>query len=192
MFAVVLCVETTSAQTVQNKPVARMITGSSEVKGYTRPRRVNSPEAGAAVTTLTASPTFDEANETERRAFEVTNQVRRQNGLGPLAWDNQLCLMARSHSENMARTGFFSHKTQEGLRLRQRARAAGISRYKVLGENIAYNQGFDDPGAFAVERWMVSPGHRGNILSDEFRAAAIGTFLAADGTVYLTQVFILR
>ena len=36
--------------------------------------------------------------------------------------------------------------------------------YKVLGENIAYNFGFDDPGGFAVERWMLSPGHRANIL----------------------------
>lgn len=67
----------------------------------------------------------------------------------------------------------------------------GISRFRVLAENIAYNQG-DDPGAFAVERWMLSSGHRENILSTEFQASAIGSFVAADGRVYLTQGFITR
>jgi uncharacterized protein YkwD len=76
--------------------------------------------------------------------------------------------------------------------LRDRARAVGISHFQLLGENIAYNQGFDDPGAFAVGRWMLSPGHRRNILSPEFQQSAIGVFVAPDGTVYLTQDFIAR
>ena len=65
-------------------------------------------------------------------------------------------------------------------------------KYKVMGENIAYNQGFEDPGAFAVERWTISAGHRANLLSFEFRSSAVGSFVAADGTVFLTQLFILR
>jgi uncharacterized protein YkwD len=100
--------------------------------------------------------------------------------------------MARTHSEKMARLSFFSHQTPEGMRLRDRARAAGILHFKLLGENIAYNQGYVDPGAYAVGRWMISPGHRANILSDEFEASAIGVFVAADGAVYLTQAFIAR
>jgi uncharacterized protein YkwD len=92
----------------------------------------------------------------------------------------------------MSRQGFFSHATPEGLRLRERARLVGIIHYSVLGENIAYNQGYEDPGAFAVERWMLSPKHRANILSTEFRAMAIGSFVAPDGSVYLTQTFITR
>jgi len=100
--------------------------------------------------------------------------------------------MARINSENMARRGYFAHITPEGLRLRDRARAAGILHFSLLGENIAYNQGYDDPGAFAVERWMSSPGHRANILYTGFRESAIGTFVSADGAVFLTQVFIKR
>jgi uncharacterized protein YkwD len=91
----------------------------------------------------------------------------------------------------MSVRGYFSHETPEGLRLRDRARLAGI-RYRVIAENIAYNQGYDDPGAFAVERWTISSGHRENLLSTEFRGSAIGSFVAPDGTVYLTQLFILR
>jgi len=131
-------------------------------------------------------------NDIEKRAFEQTNIVRVRNGLAPLVWDADVCRMARIHSESMSRYGYFSHITPEGLRLRERARGAGILRYSVLGENIAYNQGYDDPGAFAVERWMQSDKHRANILSSEFRAMAIGSFVAADGSVYLTQTFITR
>jgi uncharacterized protein YkwD len=131
-------------------------------------------------------------NDIEKRAFEQTNLARIKNGLSPLAWDGEVCRMARAHSENMSRQGFFSHATPEGLRLRDRARLVGIIHYSVLGENIAYNQGYEDPGAFAVERWMLSPKHRANILSTEFRAMAIGSFVAPDGSVYLTQTFITR
>jgi len=100
--------------------------------------------------------------------------------------------MARIHSESMVQRGYFAHETPEGERLRDRARAVGIAHFRVLGENIAYNQGYDDPGAFAVQRWMISPGHRANILSNEFEQSAIGVSIAADGSVYLTQVFMKR
>ena len=131
-------------------------------------------------------------NDIEKRAFEQTNAVRLKNGLPALTWDSDICVMARNHSESMSRHNYFSHVTPDGQRLRDRARAAGIVRYSLLGENIAYNQGYDDPGALAVERWMASPKHRDNILSKEFRAMAIGSYVAPDGSVYLTQTFITR
>jgi len=158
----------------KSQPVARLITSLAPV---TRP---------------SAPPAVVEPNQIEKRAFEQTNLVRVQNGLPALTWDGDVCRMARIHSESMSRQGYFSHVTPEGLRLRERAKDAGILSYVVLGENIAYNQGYDDPGAFAVERWMASEKHRANILSPEFRAMAIGSFVAPDGSVYLTQTFITR
>ena len=146
----------------------------------------------AVATPASASPSLSEASAIERRAFEQTNQVRVQHGLAPFEWDADICRMARNHSESMSRLNFFSHVTPDGLRLRDRARAVGIIAYKVLGENIAYNQGYEDPGAFAVERWMASEKHRANILSPEFRAMAIGMYVAPDGSVFLTQTFITR
>lgn len=169
----ILC-QAAFAQDVRPQPVARLIT---------------------SLTPVTARPTNlfpAEPNDIEKRAFEQTNIVRVKNGLAPLVWDADICRMARIHSESMSRQGYFAHVTPEGLRLRDRARVAGIFQYAVLGENIGYNQGYDDPGAFAVERWMQSEKHRANILSPEFRAMAIGSFIAADGSVYLTQTFITR
>jgi uncharacterized protein YkwD len=146
----------------------------------------------ALVVGVTASAQEARPTDIEQRVFEQTNLARIQNGLPPLVWDAEVCRMARTHSESMSRLHYFSHNTPDGLRLRDRAKVAGIVRYSVLGENIAYNQGYADPGALAVEKWMLSPKHRANILSAEFRAMAIGSFVAPDGSVYLTQTFIAR
>ena len=165
------------------QPVARLISAGPI---NTAPKRISPPVSPST------GPTLEQANAIERRAFEQTNLVRVQNGLPPLEWDADVCRMARDHSENMSRQAFFAHTTPDGKRLRDRARLVGIVGFSVLAENIAYNQGYEDPGAFAVERWMQSPKHRANILSPEFRAMAIGSFVAADGSVYLTQTFITR
>lgn len=177
------------AQTLTPRPVARLISASGT---DARIRRVGVTDPKLNLSTPgAASPSFAEATAAERRAFEVTNELRSRSGLAPLEWDPELCIIARRHSRNMSDLDFFSHQTPEGLRLRDRARLAGI-RYRVIAENIAYNQGFEDPGAFAVERWTASPGHRANLLSTEFQSSAVGTFVASDGRVFLTQLFILR
>jgi len=169
-----------------SRPVARLITDNPS---YNRARRAG--ETSEDVTVAAAGPTLEQANPIERRAFDQTNAERAKNGLPSLRWDPDLCRMARSQSERMAKQGYLSH-TLDGLRLRERARAVGIAHYTVLGENIAYNFGYDDPGGFAVERWMLSPGHRANILEVGFKAMAVGTFVASDGSVFLTQTFITR
>ena len=169
----ILC-QAALAQDARPQPVARLIT---------------------SLTPVTARPTTvipAEPNDIERRAFEQTNIVRVKNGLAPLVWDADVCRMARIHSESMSRNGYFSHVTPDGLRLRDRARVAGILQFSVLGENIALSQGYDDPGAFVVAQWMQSTKHRANILSSEFRAMAIGSFVGPDGSIYLTQTFITR
>jgi uncharacterized protein YkwD len=195
--ACLLALGTFSAARGQNssdRPVARLITSGTST--YERPRRSGETvKSSAKVRTKDSSdryPSFKEATPIERRAFELTNKQRVKSGLNALAWDPELCYLARVHSEKMARERFFSHVTPEGQRLRDRALAMGIPRFKVIAENIAYNQGIEDPGAFAVERWMISAGHRANILYSEFQTAAVGVFESADGTVYLTQAFIAR
>jgi len=181
LTGVVACCPAVFGQEAKPAPVARPVA-----------RLITRFTPATTVVNASASPSFAEASIIERRAFEQTNLVRVQNGLAPLEWDADVCRMARSHSESMSRLNYFSHVTPDGLRLRDRARAAGILTFTVLGENIAYNQGYEDPGAFAVERWMASAKHRANILSKEFRAMAIGTYVAPDGSVFLTQTFITR
>jgi len=183
----------TFGQNLQSRPAPRLVTAAEGI-AYSRPRQASVTASLSDSTSANTAgfPSIDDATSIERRAFDRTNEVRAQNRLTRLAWDADLCRMARFHAETMARLGFFTHETPEGLNLRDRARAVGILHFKVLGENIAYNQGYEDPGAFAVERWMISPGHRANILCRGFQASAIGSFVSSDGSVYLAQVFITR
>jgi uncharacterized protein YkwD len=182
--------QSAAAQDIKIQPVARLVTDPVNDPNY-RKRSEEYPSVGVKASLVT-TPSLDQATEIERHAFEKTNQARVQNRMAPLTWDAQLCRMARAHSEYMARGGFFSHQTPEGLELKGRARQSGILHFRVIGENIAYNKGYDDPGGFAVERWLISSAHRANMLYTGFQAAAIGSYVASDGTVYLTQVFITR
>jgi uncharacterized protein YkwD len=173
------------AQTPSAAPAAAL-SRPTEASLHSRLRRVSGSTSG----NLELWPAA--ASDIEKRAFELTNAAREEKGLISLTWDANLCHMARMHSESMARLGFFSHETPEGLRMRDRARALGIVHFQILGENISYNQGHEDPAGFAVEEWLQSPGHRANIFRDGFRQSAIGVFIATDGTVYLTQEFMAR
>ena len=183
------------AQTPTGRPVARLISSSREVT-RTRARRaavMASPVMGGAgsVRAAVRAPSASNSSSLERRAFELINAERRAGGQAPLAWDDELCRMARQHSEEMARQNFFSHEGPSGDMV-DRARAMGIRGWRALGENIAYNQGFDDPAAFAVERWMGSAKHRANILSGMFTRSGLGISRAADGRIFFTQVFAAR
>ena len=73
-----------------------------------------------------------------------------------------------------------------------RADRAGLGRWRAIGENIAYNQGFKKPLDCAVEGWMNSPSHKENLLDPNWKESAVGIAVTADGTYYFTQVFLVR
>jgi uncharacterized protein YkwD len=173
----------------EQRPVARLISSSSSYEAPTRARVV--ARSSAPSNSYAPAPAVAATGD-ERRAFDLINAERQRRGLRPLVLDGSLTRIARYHSENMARGGFLSHTDRQGLDLRGRADALGLHGWKALGENIAYNQGFGDPTAFAVERWMVSEKHRENILNGEFTHAGLGVARASDGTYYFTQVFMRR
>ena len=174
------------------RPVARMLSTSSrpEIPSQVRARLVArgaTPTATSYAASAAVAATGD-----ERRAFELINAERQKRGLRPLILDGSLTRVARYHSDNMAREGFFNHMDRDGLDISGRAQVLGLRGWRTLGENIAYNQGYTDPTAFAVERWMISSKHRENILSDEYTHAGLGIARSADGRVFFTQVFMRR
>ncbi|HSE20994.1 MAG TPA: CAP domain-containing protein [Pyrinomonadaceae bacterium] len=184
VFGLLFLVSCSPAVAQTGIQTARLLAANESTHPRTASLNLISPAATA--------PTLEQASQIERHAFDETNRARLKNGLTPFVWDAVLCRMARAHSEDMGRHNFFSHVNPDGQRLKDRAQAAGILHFTLIGENIAYNLGYDDPGTFAVERWMLSPKHRANILDEHFNAMAVGTFVAPDGSVYLTQTFIQR
>jgi uncharacterized protein YkwD len=131
--------------------------------------------------------------ELERTAFDLLNQKRVENGLKPVVWNENIAKVARDYSESMAKNNFFSHQGLDGSMVDDRADAAGIKNWRSIGENIAYNRGYDNPVEFAVLRWMQSQTHRENLLSSKWNESGLGVAIAADGkTFYFTQVFLLK
>ena len=128
----------------------------------------------------------------ERQVFELINKKRAEFGLKPLIWNDDVAKIARIHSEEMANYKYFDHAGHDGSMVNNRADAIGLSKWRSIGENIAYNRGFANPLEFAVEGWMKSPAHRENILNNRWQESGIGIAITADGIYYFTQVFLLR
>ena len=133
-----------------------------------------------------------EINAFERKAFGLINQRRSELGLSEMAWSDDAAKVARLHSNNMAKLQFFGHAGADGKMVDERADQLGVKRWKAIGENIAFMRGFDDPCATAVEKWMLSTGHRSNLLNPRWQESAIGIAVTEDGTYYFTQVFLER
>ncbi len=128
----------------------------------------------------------------ERTAFEQLNQKRIENGLQALTWNDQLATIARLHSQNMAKFNFFSHRGLDDKMVSDRADDLGLSKWRAIGENIAFNRGYEDPIGKAVQLWLDSTSHRRNLLDSNWKETAVGIAVAADGSYYLTQVFLKK
>ena len=128
----------------------------------------------------------------EQSAFKLINQVRVEKGLAPLIWSDELAAVARLHSQNMAEFRFFDHRGLDNKMVSDRADSLKIGRWRSIGENIAFNRGFGDPVTKAVELWLDSPTHKRNMMDPTWKESAIGVAKAPDGSVYFTQVFLVR
>jgi uncharacterized protein YkwD len=117
------------------------------------------------------------------QVLALTNAQRTRNGCRPLAVDSHLTSAAQQHSDDMARTGFFSHTSKSGKGWEAREIASGFSSERTGGENIAFGQ---TSAKQVVNTWMHSPPHRRNILDCQFTTIGIG--YAANGH-YWTQDF---
>jgi hypothetical protein len=126
----------------------------------------------------------------EKRVLDLVNAERARRNLPPYVHNPELALLARHHSRNMVRYHFFSHTDPEGKDPPARKRAYFPGLFGSLGENIAYHAGRTEEEAARnlMRSWMDSPGHRTNILSDQFTHIGVGV---AEGgrQVYATQAF---
>jgi uncharacterized protein YkwD len=131
-----------------------------------------------------ATSTSFKTSELEKAVFEQINEYRVSRRLPKLNLDAKISKQARIHSQNMARGKVpFSHKGFE-----KRVNIIPI-RYQSAAENVAFNQGYDNPAAEAVRGWIKSPGHLVN-LKGNYNLTGIGVAANQDGEVYLTQIFI--
>ena len=123
----------------------------------------------------------------EHQIFLLTNAQRQKYGLPNLIWSNALADVARAHSLDLAASNTFSHTGSDGSTPEQRIHRAGIT-LRFMGENIS--GGRNNP-AEAIRDWMVSAGHRKNILNIDAIYLGVGKARVKRSRfkIYVTQVF---
>jgi uncharacterized protein YkwD len=105
-----------------------------------------------------------------------------------LAWDDRLAAVARQHSEEMARNGYFSHQGMDGSLPYTRVSRAGIQ-WRATGENIAKFPDVQSAQAGFMDEPKFQHNHRGNILNPAYTHVGVGVARGADGLLYITQEF---
>lgn len=156
-------------------------------------------EAGPPVTEDPGETTLDRdgasisSESVERRIHERVNEIRMDNDLSTIEYDDGIASIARVHSHDMAERGYFSHVNPEGEGPDDRMGSLFPSSCRAVGENLAMvgTARADDADAIAervVTGWMESEGHRENILTDGWDREGIGVYLN-DRAAFATQKF---
>ncbi len=145
---------------------------------------------------LTRQSGIEHPKELERRIFLLTNEARTKNGLPALEKDETLTTLARQKCDDMAKRHYFSHTDPEGKTMidhYDQEKPAKIGLMGRIGENIHMGQRNDysdvkTAARVIVDSWMLSPGHRQNILNPAYTNLGVG--VAVKGKeCYATQSF---
>ncbi|MBQ6555421.1 MAG: CAP domain-containing protein, partial [Firmicutes bacterium] len=120
---------------------------------------------------------LDESEQEERlegmrkEIADVTNAYRDQNNLPALRTTNaKLNNAAQAHASDMAQNNYFSHNSLDGSTFVERITKA-VGSFRSAGENI---QSGELSAMGALNGWINSINHRGNLLSDSYGYIGIG------------------
>ena len=112
----------------------------------------------------------------EHQSSDLVAQERGVRGIAAYEGQADLAAVARRHAERMAAEGRLYHNPNL---------ANEVDGWDALGENVGRGQSADQ----VHQAFMNSETHRNEILSTRFTQFGIGAAVAADGEVWITQVF---
>jgi uncharacterized protein YkwD len=133
---------------------------------------------------LLAVPTAADAapSNPARAVAKQVNRYRVAHGLHKLRISASLSRSAYRYSMQLMKTDRFGHA----------ARIRASSRYRMLGENLAFQRGWRVRHTFPVRAWSRSPGHNAVMLDRDFRyigvGRAAGWFGGHHATIWTLQV----
>ena len=128
----------------------------------------------------------------------ATNAERGAAYKNPVRRDRALDSIAQDHAADMARRGYFAHKSPNGTTDTDRALAAGYQ-HKWAGAGRVWIM--DNIGMMthvrcgrgtarrAVRSWIESPPHRQNMLYDLHARLGVGVAVGRHGMIYFVQAF---
>lgn len=154
--------------------------------------------------------------ELEEYTHKLINQERKKEELKELSWNSEVAEVAREHSQYLANLEenhgyqprqelYISHIGEDGKEHPHRLEEAGINKtmsaenvaiigivtktYSSTGEPAGYLN-FSEISERSVTGWMESPGHKKNILTEDFEETGIGIATDPENVNYVfTQVF---
>ncbi len=126
-----------------------------------------------------------EANE----MLALVNAKRKKQGVGKLTLDDKLSAAAQYKAKDMTVSKYgFSHESSNYNNGLRGLFAKFNIQYTKCGENIAYSSA-RQTSQYIFNGWMDSPGHKANILDNDFTRFGYATYTASDGTTYYVQEF---
>jgi len=125
-------------------------------------------------------------NAVEERLLSLLNASRQAAGVRSLRPSAGLAAVARAHSADMQRRGFFGHRSPRNGDLARRLAFAGLNHFASASENLVLSTG----PVKAHESLLDSPSHRHNMLDPHLTHVGIGVaFDRPQGLFYVTQCF---
>ena len=176
-----------AAKLLTTSVVTRILLSTTLIASITGCFVVRSSEFAQSEKTSTKL-TMDDNRELKlrERIHSSINKYRASQGLLPLSLNAAINHQAQIHSQNMAQQVVkFSH---QGFENRIEALEGQIT-YRSAAENVAFNQGHQDPVETAVAGWIKSENHHQNMIGD-FDLTGIGVAKNKQGEYYFTQIFI--
>ncbi len=121
---------------------------------------------------------------------DLINDYRASLGLTELELDDCVSEVAREHSRNMASGAVaFGH---DGFEDRTEEIFVLVPNAQVVGENVAFNQGYADPAQTSYQGWLDSPPHKENIELPDYDMTGMGVVEDDAGGFWFTQLFVGR
>jgi uncharacterized protein YkwD len=114
----------------------------------------------------------------------IHNQQRAMVGARPLSINPTLSGVAQAHANEIASFGRLNHQGADGSWPWDRARRAGYpgGDSNTVNENIGHNMA--DPSG-AVRAWMLSNGHRVNLLNPAWSEVGFGYAVGQNGPYWV-------
>ncbi|HEV7552997.1 MAG TPA: CAP domain-containing protein [Candidatus Angelobacter sp.] len=119
----------------------------------------------------------------EQKLLDLVNHEREKAGLAKLEWNDRLAEAALAHSRLLAENRDLSHQFSGEPILQERVGATRL-RFNSVAENVAAAPDVDT----AHTALMKSPGHRANILHQDYNSIGI-SIVERDRELFITQDF---
>ncbi|QGU08091.1 Cysteine-rich secretory protein family protein [Corynebacterium occultum] len=152
--------------------VPALLSSSASSSSEQTPRSQPSPSVALeAETELTAY---------EQELLDLTHAYRIENGVPPVKADDTLARQSRTWSRVMA---------DDEIGGRPASNFQHNDRWNVA-ENIVVHNNPEVSPEVIVDMRINSPGHRANILNEDYTKCGFGTAISADDNIYVTQQLI--